>query len=54
MPKKKMLKNQVTLLVLRALVGIAGIVVGWLIYPTGRIVSSERAVPSRLPSRLPS
>ena len=43
-----MLKNQVILLLLRALVGIAGVVGGWLIYPTGRIVSSERAVPMAL------
>ncbi len=43
-----MLKNQVILLLLRALVGIAGVVGGWLTYPTGRIVSSERAVPTAL------
>jgi hypothetical protein len=43
-----MLKNQVILLVVRAAVGIAGVVGGWLIYPTGRIVSSERAVPTAL------
>jgi hypothetical protein len=43
-----MLKNQITLLVLRALVGIAGVVFGYLTYPTGRIDSSARAVPTAL------
>lgn len=43
-----MLNNQKVLLVVRALVGIAGIVGGWLIYPMGRVVSSERAVPTAL------
>ncbi len=43
-----MLRNQIILLAVRALVGIAGVVFGCLTYPTGRIVSSDRAVPTAL------
>ena len=40
--------NQVALLVVRVGVGAAGVITGWLAYPTGRIVPEDRAVPLAL------
>ena len=45
---EKMPRNQKILLLVRFVVGIAGVVAGSLIYPTGRIVPSARAVPLAL------
>jgi hypothetical protein len=44
----EMPRNQKILLVMRFVAGIAGVVAGSLIYPTGRIVPPARAVPTAL------
>jgi|GEM_PF-4159619 len=44
-PTDKMPTNQVVLFWVRLIVGGAGVVFGWLSYPTGDVVAPERAVP---------
>jgi NADH-quinone oxidoreductase subunit J len=44
----EMPRNQKILLVMRFVAGIAGVIAGSLIYPTGRIVPPARAVPTAL------